>query len=163
MVAEAGSRRIGLAAAAPAAHGQHREAFACVQVRDDFARLLEADVDLHRQTCRAETAVVAREHTAHGGRDALRSVFGTQTRCAQPVETALVQSLVGETPRERLARAQLVTADRADFGSRARLHVREGGRSNSRWAHTHSMSNADASQSSVAEILCNGQHRHRVL
>src|SRR5919202_1818179 len=61
-----GAQGVGLAAAAPATHGQHREAFACTNERDDLPRLLEADVDLHRQTGRAETTVVAREHTAHG-------------------------------------------------------------------------------------------------
>src|SRR5207249_9266506 len=95
----------------------------------------EGVVELHRETGRAEAALMAREHTPHGGRDALRTLRGSQPRGAKAVETSLAQSLVGEAPREGLARPQLLAAHHARLGSRARLHVSERGRSDSRRTH----------------------------
>src|SRR5262245_26265366 len=138
------AERVGLAAAGTAAHGQDRETLARRDPRDDFARLLEADVHLHRETCRAQPAFVPREHATHGGGHALRSLLGAQAGGAQTIETPLVKTLVGESPGERLARTKLLTADGACLGSRARLHVGERRRPQSRRAHVHTSSNADA-------------------
>src|SRR5438034_1254541 len=80
----------------------------------------EGVVELHREAGRAEAALVAREHAPHGGRDALRTLRGSQPRGAKAVETSLVQSLAGEAPREGLARPQLLAAHHARLGSRAR-------------------------------------------
>src|SRR6267378_3243983 len=87
---------VGLAAAASAAHRQHRKALARDEPGDDVARLLEADVDLHCEAGRAEPALVAREHAAHGRGDALRPLLGSQPRRTKALETPLVESLVGE-------------------------------------------------------------------
>ena len=46
-----------------------------------------------------------REDPTHGGGDALRSLLGTQARGAQTIETPFVQTLVGESPSQRLSRA----------------------------------------------------------
>src|SRR6266550_1959941 len=62
---------VGLPTAPTATHREHREALAGAEARDDLARLLETDADLHREARGAEPAFVARQHGAHGGRDAL--------------------------------------------------------------------------------------------
>src|SRR5947207_1187210 len=135
---------VGLAAAASAAHWQHRKALARDQPGDDIARLLEADVDLHREAGRAEPALVAREHAAHGRGDALRPLLGSQPRRTKTVEAPLMESLVGEAPCERLTGPQLPAAHRARLVSRARLDVGERRGSDSRRSHDSMRSNADA-------------------
>jgi hypothetical protein len=84
------AERVGLASAASAAHGQRREAFAACDARDDLARLLQADVDLHRETRGAETAFMTRQHAAHGRRYTLRALLRAKARRTQSLETALV-------------------------------------------------------------------------
>jgi len=96
---------------------------------------------------------VPREDAAHGGRNPLRSLLGAQPRGAQAIETALVQSLVSEAPGQTLTRLQLLTADGANFGSRARLDVGKRRRSQSGRTHGDSSSNADATESEIAETL----------
>ena len=66
---------------------------------------------------------------------------------------ALVQSLVSEAPGQTLTRLQLLTADGANFGSRARLDVGKRRRSQSGRTHGDSSSNADATESEIAETL----------
>src|SRR6267143_4776207 len=138
---------VGLAAAAAAAHRQHRKALARDEPGDDVARLLEADVDLHGEAGRAEPALVTREHAAHGRGDALRPLLGPQPRRTKTVETPLVEALVGEAPCERLTGPQLPAAHRARLVSRARLDVGERRGSDSRRSHERRSSNADATQS----------------
>src|SRR2546421_386982 len=135
---------VGLAAAASAAHREHRKALARDQPGDDVARLLEADVDLHRETGRAEPALVTREHAAHGRGNAMRPLLGSQPRRTKAVETPLVEALVGEAPCERLTGPQLLAAHRARLISRTGVDVRERRGSDSRRSHNHRRSNADA-------------------
>src|SRR5204862_5240654 len=116
---------VGLAAAASAAHRQHRKALARDQPGDDVARLLKADVDLHREAGGAEPALVAREHAAHGRGDTLRPLLGFQPRGTKTVETPLVESFVGKAPGERLTGPQLPATHGARLVSRARLDVSE--------------------------------------
>src|SRR2546430_17283188 len=85
---------VGLAAAASAAHRQHRKALARDEPGNDVARLLEADVDLHREAGRAEPALVAREHAAHRRGDTLRPVLGSQPRRTKTIATPIVESIV---------------------------------------------------------------------
>src|SRR5437588_12400234 len=107
---------VGLAAAASATHRQHRKALARDEPGDDVARLLEADVDLHREAGRAKPALMAREHAAHGRGDALRSLLGSQPRRTQTVETELLEALLAEAPHERLPRPQRPAAPPAPPG-----------------------------------------------
>src|SRR6266404_2986892 len=139
-----GAEGVGLAAAPAAAHRQHRKTLARDEPGDDFARLLEADVDLHRETGRAEPALVAREHAAHGRGHALRPLLGSQPRRTKTLEAPLVESLVGEAPCERLTGPQLPAAHRTRLVSRARLDVGERRGSDSRRSHDPRRSNADA-------------------
>src|SRR5882762_7636559 len=100
---------VGLAAAASAAHRQHRKALARDEPGDDVARLLEADVDLHREAGRAEPALVERARRAWPGRRAAaapgvargRGPMRAAHRAAAPCGTPCTSRFARPTGRRR--------------------------------------------------------------
>lgn len=139
-----GAHDVGLAAAYAARDGKHDQTVIRRQASHHVARLFEADADLERKTRRAESPLVARENPAKATGDRVRTVGGTQTSGAETIQAALVQSLIGEAPRDRLAGAQLLAAYGTQLTTNSGLDVGERGGSAARRSHGGTSSNPGA-------------------
>jgi hypothetical protein len=140
-----GAHDVRLPTAHPAHDRKHGETVARRQAGKDLARLLETDADLQRKTRGAQPSIVAREHRTKTAGNGVRTIGGAETGRAEAIEAALVESLIGEAPGDRLTGPQLLATDRAGLATNPRLHIGKRSRSASRRSHGQVMSNDGAS------------------
>jgi hypothetical protein len=87
---------------------------------------------------------MAREDTPKAIGHRVRTIGGTQAGGAETVQAALVQSLVRETPGDRLAGSQLFATHCTRLPTNGRLNVGERCRSAARRSHVRMTSNRSA-------------------
>jgi len=135
-----------LAAADSARDGQHGKPVTRAQAAHNLTRLLETDADLECETRCAQPPLVARQDTTQATGHGVRTVGRTQTRGAETIQAALVQSLIREAPGDRFAGSQLFATHCTRLPTNPGLNVGERSSSATRRTHVRMTSNCGATE-----------------